>query len=514
MKELDKKKIIDNSFYLTFKKGVKIWFLLVVVCFIFSFLGSSARNSTGFVGDIDSLFGLSNQFASRNVETLENYIVNSELLSKVPFISSDIALKVIDFMSNEHRWLVAFLAANFAYFERNTGEVIASLLVASLISLYVKIFIQNAFVIGKHRYFMENRYDKEVKIGRIFAPFHLKNIRNVYYVMFFYNLVLGLWNLTIIGGIYKYYQYRMIPYILAENPSVRWRDARRLSIEMTNGYKWQMFLTELSCFYMRLPELISFTGLLISLPFNASLESELYFTLRDNVAKKNKDIFIEKEFNKEIYKNNKDYEEPKFLLEDVVVSTSKLRSTVKTDIDRLKGEYNIYDYLVFFFSFCFVGYVYEVLLYLVQDHVFVNRGTMYGPWLPIYGVGGVLIVFFLNKYKSNKWKVFGLTMALCAVVEYIGSWILEFFFNSSYWDYEQMFINVNGRICLAGLIAFGLGGLFGIYLAAPRISNFVDRIGKKNVKILCTTLIIFFVIDLVCCAVFGFNTGVSVGGKI
>ena len=514
MKEFNRKKIINNSFYFTFKKGFKIWFLLVTVCFIFSFMGVSSNNSSNFIDDIDSVLGLNTHFASKNVEILENYILNSELLSKVPFITSDLVLKFVNFITGQHRWLVNFLAANFAYFERNTGEVIVSLLVASLISLYIKIFIQNAFVIGKHRYFMENRYDKEVKIGRIFAPFHLKNIRNVYYVMFIYNLALGLWNLTIIGGVYKYFQYRMIPYILAENPNVRWRDARRLSIEMTNGYKWQMFLTELSCFYMRLPELVSFAGLLISLPFNATLESEIYFALREKVYKNNKDIFIEDEFDKKPYKNNSDYVEPKFLLEDVVVSNKKLRSTIKTDIERLKGEYNIYDYIMFFFSFCFVGYAYEVLLYLVQDHVFVNRGTMYGPWLPIYGIGGVLIIFFLSRFKENKWHVFGLTMALCAVVEYIGSWILEFFFNSSYWDYEQMFINVNGRICLAGLLAFGLGGLFGIYIAAPRISNFVDRIGKKNVKILCTMLIIFFVIDLVCCAVFGFNTGISVGGKI
>lgn len=508
MKELDRKKIVDNSFYLTFKKGFKVWFLLVVVCFIFSFIGVSSNNSSSFINDLDSFFGFSSQYASRNVEVLNDYILNSELLSKIPFFSTDIALDIINFISNEHRWLVDFLAANFAYFERNTGEVIISLLVASFISLTLKIFIQNAFVIGKHRYFMENRYSKEVKISRIFAPFHLKNIKNITWVMFLYNLFLGLWNLTIIGGFIKHYEYLMIPYILAENPGVKWKDAKMLSKKMTNGYKRQMFITDLSCIYMRFPELISFLGLLISLPFNASLNAEYYFTLRKKVANKNKDIFIEDSFDNEIGVK------PKFLLEDVILSNKELSKHLKTDIKRLKGEYTIYDYIVFFFAFCFVGYAYEVLLYLVQDHVFVNRGTMYGPWLPIYGVGGVLIVLLLSKYRNNKWHVFGLTMVLCSVVEYIGSWILEFFFNSSYWDYKQMFMNVNGRICLAGLIAFGLGGLFGIYFAAPRLSSFVDRLGKKNVRILCITLIVFFVLDLICCAIFGFNTGISIGGTL
>ena len=306
----------------------------------------------------------------------------------------------------------------------------------------------------------------------------------------------------------------MVPYILAENPKIKWRDAKNLSIKMTDGYKWQMLLTELSCFYMRLPELFNVLGLLISLPFNATLNAELYFTLREKVYDEYKDIFIEDEFNEKVYRKSNKYEEPQFKLQDVVVTTSKLREHIKTDVERLKGEYSLYDYIIFFFAFCFVGYVWEVLLYLVQDHVFINRGTMYGPWLPIYGIGGVLIIAFLNRFKKNKLHVFSLGMLLCSVVEYIGSWILEFFFNSSYWDYKQMFMNVNGRICLAGLIAFGLGGLFGIYLAAPRLNNLVDRMGKKNTRILCTALIIFFVLDLICCALFGFNTGVSVGGKI
>ena len=66
------------------------------------------------------------------------------------------------------------------------------------------------------------------------------------WVMFCYNVVMTLWWLTIIGGVYKYYQYRMVPYLLAENPRLKWRDAKNMSREMTRGYKWKMFLTDLS----------------------------------------------------------------------------------------------------------------------------------------------------------------------------------------------------------------------------------------------------------------------------
>ena len=52
--------------------------------------------------------------------------------------------------------------------------------------------------------------------------------------------------LFLIPGIYKTFQYAMVPYILAENPSVTWKEARELSKQMTKGYKWKMFLVRLS----------------------------------------------------------------------------------------------------------------------------------------------------------------------------------------------------------------------------------------------------------------------------
>ena len=50
---------------------------------------------------------------------------------------------------------------------------------------------------------------------------------------------------------------------------------------------------------------------------------------------------------------------------------------------------------LFFFTFSFAGWLWEVLLHVFTDHAVVNRGVLYGPWLPIYGFGGVLIVLLL-----------------------------------------------------------------------------------------------------------------------
>ena len=48
----------------------------------------------------------------------------------------------------------------------------------------------------------------------------------------------------------------------------------------------------------------------------------------------------------------------------------------------------ITDILFYFICFCIVGWIYEVSLFLIEDHIFVNRGVLFGPWLPVYGAGG------------------------------------------------------------------------------------------------------------------------------
>jgi len=223
-------------------------------------------------------------------------------------------------------------------------------------------------------------------------------------------------------------------------------------------------------------------------------------------------VFIENAFNGPSYQPGS-LASPQYLLDDVIKTPEELRKDIRTDIKHLGGSYNLYDYIFFFFVFSLIGWFWEVGLHLVQEHEFVNRGTMYGPWIPIYGTGGVVIILLLDRLKANRWQLFVSTIVLCAILEYASSWILDYFMNSSYWDYKNMFLNLNGRICFAGLLAFGLGGQFGVYVAAPRLSAFLDKLGKKKVQWICSVLVALFAVDLMCCLIFGFNSGSGVGGE-
>ena len=158
-------------------------------------------------------------------------------------------------------------------------------------------------------------------------------------------------------------------------------------------------------------------------------------------------------------------------------------------------EYDIHIYILLFFIFSFIGWVYEGIYCFLTDGMFVNRGFFYGPYLPIYGTGGVLILILLRKYLSRPILTFFLIMALCSVLEYATSYILEQIYHERWWDYSGFFLNVNGRICLKGAVAFGLGGCFFIYLMVPIFIKTFEKIPKSLRIFLCILLIAIFVID-------------------
>jgi len=99
-------------------------------------------------------------------------------------------------------------------------------------------------------------------------------------------------------------------------------------------------------------------------------------------------------------------------------------------------------------------------------------------------------------------------------IEYLTSFILDIFYNVSYWDYHDMFMNVNGRICIAGLLAFGLGGLFGIYLAAPKVHEYMNKLSRRTQITICAILCALFLSDVAFALINGFNSGVGVGEKL
>ena len=159
--------------------------------------------------------------------------------------------------------------------------------------------------------------------------------------------------------------------------------------------------------------------------------------------------------------------------------------------------YKILNYIFLFFAFAVIGYIWETCLKLVQTGNLVNSGTLFGPWLPIYGMGGIAVLILLNRYKEKPIIIFILSLIVCTIIEYSCSCYLEYTKGIRWWYYSNYFININGRVCLEASIIFGLAGCAVMYIGKPVFTNIFNKIPKKIQILICISLIILFTIDTI-----------------
>lgn len=153
-------------------------------------------------------------------------------------------------------------------------------------------------------------------------------------------------------------------------------------------------------------------------------------------------------------------------------------------------------YLLLFYIGSIIGYIYEMLYcILIKGHI-TNRGALFGPWLPIYGIG-VCLLTIISKIKDKKLLTIILTFLSMGTVEYLIGLLSLKVFHKRYWDYRDEPFNIDGIICLESLLAFTIGGLIFIYILYPLYKKYYYRIKDKYVYIIDICLSILFIIDIV-----------------
>ena len=167
--------------------------------------------------------------------------------------------------------------------------------------------------------------------------------------------------------------------------------------------------------------------------------------------------------------------------------------------------YSLLEYIYIFFFFAIAGWIWECSLYLIRDHVLVNRGTKYGPWVPIYGYGGILVILLLWRFRKSILRVFLYGSIISTAFEYLTSVVLEYGLGVVYWDYSDEPFNVNGRITLVSSLAFGVFSLLGMFVLAPAAVWIAKRLKPKTRRIVAIVLCSLYGLDILACAIFGFN---------
>lgn len=150
----------------------------------------------------------------------------------------------------------------------------------------------------------------------------------------------------------------------------------------------------------------------------------------------------------------------------------------------------LYKLIQYFMIYSFYGWILESVFKTIRDKKFINSGFLYGPFCPIYGIGAIIMITFLEQYKENIILVFLAGFLILSIWEYIVGFGLEKIFNTKYWDYSENRFNIHGRVCLFNSICWGLLGCVFVYLINPSMIRVLDKIPEG---ILNNTVLIFSV---------------------
>ena len=165
-------------------------------------------------------------------------------------------------------------------------------------------------------------------------------------------------------------------------------------------------------------------------------------------------------------------------------------------------------YFLLFIIYSFAGWCMETTHVSIHSKKFINRGFLLGPYCPIYGVGSLFIVTILDKISfDNPIILFFVVVIACGLLEYITSWAMEIIFKARWWDYSKRKFNINGRVCLFNLVAFGVLGLAVEYILQPFFCDLINRLNSEQLKDITIGLAIIYIADSIISftVIFGFR---------
>lgn len=152
-------------------------------------------------------------------------------------------------------------------------------------------------------------------------------------------------------------------------------------------------------------------------------------------------------------------------------------------------------YVASFFVYSLAGWLFEVVISLFQHHRFVNRGFSFGPVCPIYGVGALLAILFLSRLPGPLAQ-FVVGFFAAGILEFGTSWAMERIFHARWWDYSNIPLNLNGRVCVPGLMLFSLLMLGVNFVAQPALEAAFALVPPQALVLATMAACLVFAVDL------------------
>ena len=139
-------------------------------------------------------------------------------------------------------------------------------------------------------------------------------------------------------------------------------------------------------------------------------------------------------------------------------------------------SYTWYQWLTFFYLYCFAGWIFESAYVSILKKRLVNRGFLRLPLLPLYGTGAVMMLWVSLPFEDNLLLVYLSGVVAATILEYVTGWTMERLFKMKYWDYSDQRFNFRGYICLSSSIAWGFLTILLTEVLHPPVARLVQGI--------------------------------------
>ena len=168
---------------------------------------------------------------------------------------------------------------------------------------------------------------------------------------------------------------------------------------------------------------------------------------------------------------------------------------------------SIWRILAYFIIYSVAGYIIETLYGMITKGVWESRQSfLYGPFCGIYGLGAVVMILCLYKFPKKYNVLFVGGFIVGSIVEYVISWFGEVVLGVKWWDYSNMPLNLNGRICVYFSVFWGFLGIYLIASLNPKVDRIINWIKskfktQKALKTFVVTVFTLLMIDCIATAV-------------
>ncbi len=160
-------------------------------------------------------------------------------------------------------------------------------------------------------------------------------------------------------------------------------------------------------------------------------------------------------------------------------------------------EYTALQWALFFMFYCIFGWAFESVYCSLKELRFLNRGFCHGPWLPIYGVGAVLMLMFAWPYRGDLRLVYVMGVIVGTGLEFVTGFTMFHIFHMKWWDYSHNPFNFHGYICLYASLAWGFLAVFFTRVMHPHVAEISANWTYTGFVVAVTMLYTLFIEDLI-----------------